>query len=149
MKPMPPEDWTLRPATEGDRPFLLALRLATMAPHFERQGCPIDLDEHRRRADHRFDVARIVVREGRAIGLLKLVREGDPWQVEQIQLAPAAQGQGLGAAILHAVVDQARAAGVGLELSVLKANPARRLYERLGFVVCDEDDHSYTMRRAP
>jgi GNAT superfamily N-acetyltransferase len=120
-----------------------------MAPHFVRQGCPLDLDEHRRRVDHRFDVARIVECGGRAIGLLKLVREGDPWLVEQVQLVPGVQGQGVGAAILRRVVDEAGAAGAGLELSVLKRNPARRLYERLGFVIRDEDDHSFTMRRAP
>jgi GNAT superfamily N-acetyltransferase len=140
--------WSLRPATDADRPFLLELRLATMAPHFERQGCAIDLDEHRRRVDHRFDAARVIERDGRAVGLLKLLREGDPWTLEQLQLAPAAQGQGLGAALLREVLAEARAAGVGLELSVLKANPARRLYERLGFVVCAEGVHGFTMRHA-
>ena len=144
--PSPAPSWTLRPATPADRPFLLALRLATMAPHFERQGRDIPLAEHERRLDHRYDAARVVEHDGRAVGLLKLLREGDPWTREQVQLAPEVQGRGLGEALLLAVIADARAAAVGIELGVLKGNPARRLYERLGFVGRDESENGFTMR---
>ena len=36
-------------------------------------------------------------------------------------------------------------AGVTLGLSVLKANPAKRLYEQLGFSVVGEDAHEFHM----
>jgi len=32
---------------------------------------------------------------------------------------------------------------------VLKGNPAKRLYERLGFETIGEDDRQFHMRRAP
>ena len=35
---------------------------------------------------------------------------------------------------------------MAVELSVLKLNPARRLYERLGFVQVSEGEYSYLMR---
>ena len=47
-----------------------------------------------------------------------------------IALLPAWRGRGLGGRCLQALVDQGRALGIQVELH----NPARRLYERLGFV---------------
>jgi len=137
--------WTLRPAGDGDRPFLLALRRATMDPHFARLGLARSDDEHRLRIDHRFDAASIVERDGRAIGLFKVVRDATPWVLEQIQLLPEAQGSGLGGALLADLVAQARAARAPIELHVLKGNPARRLYERAGFEARAEHEHGVTM----
>jgi ribosomal protein S18 acetylase RimI-like enzyme len=34
-------------------------------------------------------------------------------------------------------------------LKVIKGNPAKRLYDRLGFEVVGEDDTQFYMRRAP
>jgi len=137
--------WSLRPATAADLPFLLELRLATMAPHFARQGRMLSVEDHRERVERCFDVARIVECEGHPVGLVKLVREGRAWTLEQFQLSPAVQGRGLGAALLAAIVAEARAAGASIELGVLKGNPARRLYERFGFEPCAESAHGTTM----
>ncbi len=137
--------FTLRAATGADLPFLLDLRVATMAPQFERQGIVLTAQDHQLRAEFRLDAARIVERDGRALGLLKLLQESDVWTVEQFQVAPACQGLGLGAAVLRRVIAEARAASVTLRLSVLKENPARRLYERLGFRTLAESANSFKM----
>jgi phosphoribosylglycinamide formyltransferase-1 len=42
-------------------------------------------------------------------------------------------------------VEEARRAGASLDLDVLKANPARRLYERLGFRIVRETPFAYDM----
>ena len=57
-------------------------------------------------------------------------------QVIGMWVAPAARRRGAGAALLEAVVDQARAEGApGVVLSVAIANePAKQLYASLGFV---------------
>ncbi len=47
-------------------------------------------------------------------------------------------GRGVGGALLSRLVEQARPHYPGLVLSVRADNPARRLYERHGFVVVDE-----------
>jgi len=44
---------------------------------------------------------------------------------------------------------EARDAGASLKLDVLKANPARRLYERLGFTVIADTAHLFEMRLKP
>jgi ribosomal protein S18 acetylase RimI-like enzyme len=138
-------DWAFRTATDADLPFLLALRLATMTPQFARQGIVLSDDEHWQRAEFRLDAARIITHDGAAIGLLKLLRDDGVWTVEQFQVAPEFQGAGVGAGVLREVIDEARAAGVTLRLSVLKENPARHLYARLGFVTLGESDNSFKM----
>ena len=61
-----------------------------------------------------------------------------------IALAPDARGRGIGTVLLTALVDLAREQGFGrLSLSVFIVNPARTLYERLGFVKAEDDDEGY------
>jgi hypothetical protein len=47
---------------------------------------------------------------------------------------------------LQQVIADAVAARVSLTLSVLKANPARDLYQRLGILVESETEHEYCLR---
>jgi len=54
-----------------------------------------------------------------------------------IAVAPTAIGQGIGGALLGALLDLARGQHAAVALSVRASNPARRLYERHGFVVVD------------
>jgi ribosomal protein S18 acetylase RimI-like enzyme len=64
-----------------------------------------------------------------------------------IAVAPGASGRGVGARLLAALLDRARAQGLpGLSLSVANDNPARRLYERAGFEVVHQHGGSTTMR---
>ena len=59
--------------------------------------------------------------------------------IEQICVSAAARGKGIGRLLLQWAEAQARAAnGTSMTLSVLNGNPARRLYERFGFVVVPE-----------
>jgi ribosomal protein S18 acetylase RimI-like enzyme len=63
-----------------------------------------------------------------------------------IAVAPGARGRGIGTQLLDALVDAARAAGhPAVSLSVEPENPARRLYERAGFLRIDTDDGALTM----
>src|SRR5437764_15329576 len=50
-----------------------------------------------------------------------------------IGVKPNARGQGVGEELMHALIAEAARRGLGLCLSVRSENPARRLYERLGF----------------
>lgn len=62
---------------------------------------------------------------------------------------PTRQGRGLGTEIVRNLLAEAAAARVPVELQVLKVNPARRLYERLGFTVFAEATIHYRMRADP
>jgi ribosomal protein S18 acetylase RimI-like enzyme len=138
-----------RQATPQDIPFLLDLRQRTMNVHVLASGGEVSDAHHMARLMHRFECAEILLHEGAPVGLLKVSRDPQEWVVIQIQLAPGYQGGGIGTGLLAEVIDQAARAGVDLTLSVLKANPAKALYERFGFVVERESAFSFDMRRKP
>jgi ribosomal protein S18 acetylase RimI-like enzyme len=50
-----------------------------------------------------------------------------------IGVSPNARGEGVGEKLMRALIGEAARRGLGLCLSVRSENPARRLYERLGF----------------
>ncbi|WP_338640731.1 GNAT family N-acetyltransferase [Burkholderia pyrrocinia] len=135
----------LRTASPADLPFLLTLRRLTMTGHLQRVGAPTDDEAHDRRIRAHFDDAMIVCEGATAIGLLKVTRSAGEWHVHQIQLLPARQGQGIGEAVLRELLSDAARANVPVTLSVLHGNPARRLYERLGFRIESETETSASM----
>jgi len=140
--------FTLRPAQEADVRFLLRLREIAMDPLHRQAGVfqtPAEMEE---RVRSHWDEARVIEIDGRPVGLWKLWRQPEVWWILQVQLMPEVQGRGIGAALISGLMDEARSAGVALKLKVLSINPARRLYERLGFVIVGEDEHGLEMQAA-
>jgi ribosomal protein S18 acetylase RimI-like enzyme len=138
---------TLRPAEEADLGFLWDLQESTMRPYIEATW---GWDEAwQRQHFRRFkDPARIqiVELEGRAIGSIGLERYSDHIYVGAFQIEPAHQNRGIGTQLLRDVLADAKRADLPVKLQVLKMNPAKRLYERLGFSVSDETDTHFEMR---
>ena len=56
-----------------------------------------------------------------------------------VALLPAVRGRGIGTGLLEDLLAEAREAGRPVRLKVVLTNPARRLYERLGFVGLGDD----------
>jgi len=139
--------YTLRPATPADFDFLFALHRAAMRAYIE----PIwgwhedwQLEYFREKYDSR--QRQIIQVEGQDVGVLVVERRADELYLGLIELLPAFQGRGIGAAIIRGLIAQARAEGRPLELHVLRTNaPARRLYERLGLRVVAEEPNRYRM----
>ena len=145
-QPFTPESVSLRPAAEADIPFLLALRAQAMEPHHLAAGIAHSLAEQEVRVRSHFECAQILELHDQRIGLLKVLREPSEWRISQIQLLPPYQRTGMGSKLISSVLAEARAVGLPLSLSVLKSNPARRLYERLGFVVVSEGTNVFHMQ---
>ncbi|AKQ69760.1 Acetyltransferase, GNAT family [Myxococcus hansupus] len=134
----------LRAATASDEPFLFALYVSTREHELAAWGwAPAQRDAFLRMqwmaqshdwaarypgADH-----QVVCRDGQPVGRLLVARTTPEWRVVDIALLPQHQGGGVGTRLLTHVRDEAAKAGAPLRLQVLRTNPARRLYERLGF----------------
>ena len=87
---------------------------------------------------------QIVVVGGRDIGAINREKREDTIYIANIEVAPEYQGRGIGTAITNEIIAEARRDGLSVSLRVLKVNPARHLYERLGFIVTNEDGtHKY------
>lgn len=139
------EALTFRRATEADIPFLLELRRRTMSEHLRNSGIEPSESELRNRVLVKFDCAELILLAGAPIGLLKVVKQPNEWHLLQIQIVPERQGRGLGSAIIEKLLADAVQTHVTVSLSVLRTNPARELYQRLGFRVVEQNDHAYDM----
>lgn len=138
---------SVRPETEADAPFVCRLycemrweELAAVQDWTQEQkvGFLIQQYEAQRRhyANAYFDAEFLVLeRNGAPVGRLYLYR-GNPADIRivDIGLLIAERNKGLGQLILEAVFDEARREGRTASIHVEVFNPARRLYDRLGFV---------------
>ncbi|WP_270933433.1 GNAT family N-acetyltransferase [Falsiroseomonas oryzae] len=135
-----------RPATEADFDHVLDLSIRTMRAHLERIG---RFDPARRRARMRqhFEARslRLIERDGTVIGCLGLYDRGDRMELHSFFLEPALQGRGVGAEVFAAL--RASHPGRGWWIEVLKESPARRFWERQGFVLVGEQPHDWIMER--
>ena len=140
----------LRPATDADLAFqrvlfetarpdaalLAAWPEAARAPFLDQQFHFQTTHYARTHAEaDRF----IVVAKGRPIGRLIVDRAAAEWCIVDIALLPDWRGTGLGTVLLQKVQSAAAQARAScIQLTVEMHNPARRLYERLGFVAVEE-----------
>lgn len=102
----------------------------------------------RRMFRERFYPSKIEVFEcdGEPIGMCSLAQEDDAVLLAGIEIFPAWQGRGFGTAIVTELIRSAARVGRVVRLRVLKVNPARRLYERLGLEVVGETPTHFLMQ---
>ena len=119
--------------------------MRAMSEHLARVNAARDDASQLARVLLQFEHARIVSIGGQDAGLLKAYREQSQWYIAQIQISPQFQGQGLGRAIIEKVLEQASRERLPTALKVLTGNPARRLYEALGFKEISQEDAEHLM----
>ncbi|MGC0389398.1 ribosomal protein S18 acetylase RimI-like enzyme [Bradyrhizobium sp. USDA 241] len=89
---------------------------------------------------------RIVAVNGREVGWLQVQESPREVHLLQFFIAPDQQGNGIGTEVLRGLLAAWRATAKPVVLTVLKNNPARRLYERLGFSVVGDSGVKYAMK---
>ena len=141
---------SLRPATESDYDFLWWLHGATMRTYV---AAIWGWDEAVQRLlfQDRFDPARLEIIEsaGEAIGYLSVERHREFISLAAIEVAPKVQSQGIGTRLIRDLQDEAERLCIPLRLQVLQGNPARCLYERLGFTAAGETETHIMMSWQP
>jgi ribosomal protein S18 acetylase RimI-like enzyme len=76
-------------------------------------------------------------------GSLSVLRRSHELFLEHLMLLPDFQRRGLGTSIIRLLIGEAAQARLPLRLSVLRGNPARELYLRLGFRVERRDERTW------
>ena len=140
--------YTLRRASDADYGFLYGLHVAAMQASVEATW-GWDEGFQRRYFEEHWDPGprRIIVVDGRDVGVVQVEVYQDEIFLAMIAIAPAYQGRGLGTAVIQDVQEKGRKAGLPVTLHVLKTNPdARRLYERLEFVTVERREERFVMR---
>ncbi|TGV12537.1 GNAT family N-acetyltransferase [Mesorhizobium sp. M8A.F.Ca.ET.173.01.1.1] len=130
-----------RPAEPADAAAITDIVRAAYArwvPVIGREPLPMRADYDKAVAEHPFDLA---VEDGRIVGMIETLLADDHLWVENVCVAPQAQGRGIGRLLLERVETKARAAGRA-ELRLLtngafEANVS--LYRKLGYTIDREE----------
>jgi ribosomal protein S18 acetylase RimI-like enzyme len=92
---------------------------------------------------------QIVLSDGEQAGRLLICSNGEAAVLVDISLMPEYRNRGIGGELIRAMLKQCDEKRTPAKLQVLKTNPARRLYERLGFRETSVDDMYVQMQRPP
>ena len=144
-----PKQYALRPMTDDDMTFLFQVYASTRAAEmavapwtdvekeaFLRQQFDAQHTHYRGNYDGaQWDV---IVEGNRPVGRLYVARRPAELRIIDIALLPECRGRGLGGKIVQDLLDEAQANGQTVRIHVECNNPARRLYDRLGFRQIDD-----------
>jgi GNAT superfamily N-acetyltransferase len=150
----------LRPATDADRPFLLAVYASTrteelaIVPWTDEQKdaflrMQFDAQDSWYRQVYPDGEFLVVADEGTPVGRLYLGRSESEIRIIDIALLPEHRGKGIGSRLLAGIFASADEAGLPVALRVEPWNPAKRLYGRLGFELRDQEGLYDVMVRPP
>lgn len=150
----------LRPVADDDRAFLVALyasvRDAELAhvpwddvqkrAFVEHQYAAQDAHYHQHYPGATLDVVEV---DGERAGRLYVHRGPSDIRIMDIALLPSFRGRGIGTALLRTLIDEADGSERTLSIHVEANNPARALYDRLGFRPVGEHGVYVLMERVP
>lgn len=135
----------LRPGVEADAPLIAAIYASTRAEELKAVAWS---DEEKRAftdwqsgqqeghyALHYPAAERLVIEREGAIGRIYVDTTASEVRLMEVTLLPAFRNRGIGTRLTDAVVAYADALGRMASLHVEPFNPAKRMYERMGFVV--------------
>jgi ribosomal protein S18 acetylase RimI-like enzyme len=91
----------------------------------------------------------LIVSGDDVLGRLYVNRGESAWRVIDIALLPEHRGSGIGTRLLTEILAEAGAAGKPVQIHVERFNPARHLYERLGFRQIDDLGVYLLLERKP
>lgn len=140
----------LRPARREDDLFVYEVKKQALGPYVKQVwGWDEDVQRDLHRKEFNASRLQIVTLAGCDVGTIGVVSDENRFLINTVYLLPEYQNRGIGSALIRGVLDRARTQGLPVRLGVLKVNPARRLYERLGFRVVAETETHWKMEWSP
>jgi ribosomal protein S18 acetylase RimI-like enzyme len=142
---------TLRPAKPGDYFFALDLYLDGAKRHLSKIGRwdRRRMTERFRRGYRQFQT-RVIQAGPRDIGWVQIAEQVGRLHLRQLHLISGFRGKGVGTWLIRDLFERATTQGKPVTLEVMHGNPAKRLYERLGFKRAGRDaDKIHMIWRSP
>ncbi len=141
----------VRPPLESEFEALYALHFAAMGDYVIATWGPWIEEIQREFFAVRMTSGNLRVIEvgSEVAGLLEVEEREEAMFLSNIQLAPEFQGRGLGTKIIAALQADTASRARPLELTVLRVNPAKHLYDRLGFLETQMTVTHHHMRWTP
>ncbi len=135
---------SFRPIKQKDFEFLWRLHNAALKDYVT-QTWGWDEDWQKRNFAETFkpEKAQIIVFEEKDVGYWEVSEKETETVLISIRLLPEYQRRGIGTKIIKDLLDNSQKP---VRLQVLKVNPAKKLYERLGFEIIDETDTHFLMK---
>jgi GNAT superfamily N-acetyltransferase len=93
-------------------------------------------------------LTKIIQADGVDIGMVKVEERLDCIYLGDLQIQQTYRNKGIGTSLIESVIRSAAIANKPLRLRVLKGNPAKRLYLRLGFRSIETFDDCDILERA-
>jgi RimJ/RimL family protein N-acetyltransferase len=154
------ENLSLRAMTPADRDFLRVLyrslreeELARLPAEWVEPFLDQQFDAQMHHYTTYYDTNRYTIIEsgGRPIGRLFVDRWPSEIRVVDIGLLPEFRGRGIATVLFGQLFEEADRDGLMVSIHVERNNPARRLYERLGFIAREVGNEVYLLmeRAAP
>jgi GNAT superfamily N-acetyltransferase len=143
-RPVPIE---LRPALDHDFEYCRRLYFGEMRWIIEELHLDRTAQEISFRQQWNSMQVRIIALDDTDVGWVQTIREDDELFVAQMFVDSRFQRKGVGTEVMKRLISEANAFHLAVRLNVIRINPARRLYERLGFQVTHEDDRKFYMKR--
>jgi ribosomal protein S18 acetylase RimI-like enzyme len=150
----------LRPVEDADRAFLVGLYASTRVDELDHvqwedgaRGAFVEQQFSAQDAHYRVNypgaTLDVIEVDGEPAGRLYVHRGPSDIRIMDIALAPDFRGRGVGTSLLRSLMDEADASGRKLSIHVERNNPARSLYDRLGFQVAGEQGVYFLLERPP
>jgi ribosomal protein S18 acetylase RimI-like enzyme len=150
----------LRPARDADRAFLVELYASTREEELAQVGWDpgakrafveqqFTAQDAHYRGNYPGATLDVIEVDGSPAGRLYVHRGPSDIRIMDIALAPAFRGRGIGTQLLRDLMAEADASGRKLSIHVEANNPARSLYDRLGFRPAGEHGVYVLMERPP
>ena len=153
-------EFCLRPAGAGDAELLFSIYASTR----EEELAVVPWDASAKEAflrmqfkaqDTHYHAAYpnasydLVVSGNDVLGRLYVHRGERAWRVLDIALLPEHRGGGIGTRLMREILTEAATAGKPVQIHVERLNPARHLYDRLGFSEIEDQGIYLLLERAP
>ncbi|MFS0858483.1 MULTISPECIES: GNAT family N-acetyltransferase [Paenibacillus] len=132
---------TMRQSKQADQEHLAELRALVLYDDLNRLK-RYDEVKVRERFRNTFDpeYTWIIEVEGELVGCVALKPKSEEMLLEHFYIHPDYQGRQIGTQVLNMLLKRDDVKGKRVILNVLQGSPARRLYERFGFVLDSEDE---------